>query len=184
MSLTKESPPRVCTRAGLAHRGYSAHREIPPQDIALFLGSQAPEHNISRQRGIQRGDRWSVCGCGALSSSSTTLPVAPLNLPLSVSVRRTEMGTMRAGPNPTRQSVKRKRLAQWTRPWEPPGNVLPRDDRVLHAHTKGSHKRVAVQALGGGCCRQADIPPHCIRGGGIGVVRLEREGAVWTSRCE
>ncbi len=104
------------------------------------------------------------------------VPSVPLNLSLSVSVRRTEMGCNARRHNTTRRSVKRKRLAQWTRPWEPPGNVLPRDDRVLHAQTKGPHKRAAVQARGGGCCRQADIPPHSIRGGGIGVVRLEREG--------
>lgn len=33
----------------------------------------------------------------------------------------------------TVQSAKRKQLAQWTRPWEPPGNVPPRDARVHSA---------------------------------------------------
>ena len=175
MSLTNESPSRALTRTGLAEPEIAVQPDEYPQDIAPLPERQA---RPSRQREILWSGEQGIALLTILRATpeeARAPTAAPQNLPLSVSVRRTEMGTTRAGPNPTRQSVKRKRLAQRTRPWEPPGNVPPRDDRVLHAHSKGPHKRAAVQARGGGCCRQADVPAQCIRGGGIGVVRQERE---------
>ena len=108
---TKKSPPRVLPRAGLANRSRPGHQEDHPQDKADLPGSQALEHNISRQREIQwswrvvRNDAPVVRRADIFEPTPAQAPSTPLSFPLSVSVRRTEMGKMCAG-SPNRKRVR------------------------------------------------------------------------------